>query len=64
MPGRVYNVLHTFALNQGGYLTIRQAHGLGVPTDRLEVLKQRGTFEQASRRVCRFPDVTRDVVAR
>jgi hypothetical protein len=64
MPGRVYNVLHTFALNQGGYLTIRQAHGLGVPTDRLEVLKQRGTFEQVSRRVCRFPDVTRDVVAR
>jgi hypothetical protein len=54
MPGRVYNVLHTFALNQGGYLTIRQAHELGVPTDRLEVLKQRGTFEQVSRRVCRF----------
>jgi hypothetical protein len=27
MPGRVYNVLHTFALDQGGYLTIRQAQG-------------------------------------
>jgi hypothetical protein len=39
MPGRVYNVLHTFAMNQGAYLTIRQAHELGVPTDRLKVLK-------------------------
>jgi predicted transcriptional regulator of viral defense system len=57
MPGRIYRLLHEYAVEQNGYLTSRQANDLGVATVRLVVMKQRGTLEYVSRGVYRFPDV-------
>ncbi len=57
MPGRVYTKLREVAVEQGGYITTRQARDLNVPTVRLEVMRQRGTLEHVSRGVYRFRDV-------
>ena len=57
MPGQLYQALREVAVEQGGYITTRQAHDLGVPTVRLEVMCKRGTLERISRGVYRFRDV-------
>ena len=57
VPGQVYTRLRDAAVEQGGYITTRQAHDLDVPTVRLEVMRQRGTLERISRGVYRFRDV-------
>ena len=57
MPGRVYIKLRELAVEQGGYITTRQARDLDVPTVRLEVMRQRGVLEHVSRGVYRFRDV-------
>jgi predicted transcriptional regulator of viral defense system len=57
MPGRVYNRLHDHSIQQGGYLTTREARELGVDPHRLEKMKQRGLLEAVSRGVFRFADM-------
>jgi predicted transcriptional regulator of viral defense system len=57
MPGRIYNILHEHAVEQHGYITTRDANGLGVNPQRLHVMKERGALTAVSRGVFRFPDV-------
>jgi predicted transcriptional regulator of viral defense system len=57
MPGRIYNILHEHAVEQHGYITTRDADGLGVNPQRLRLMKQRGALTPISRGVFRFPDV-------
>jgi predicted transcriptional regulator of viral defense system len=57
MPGRVYNILHDHAVEQHGFVTTRDAVGLGVKPRRLDVMADRGVVERVSRGVFRFPDV-------
>lgn len=55
MPGRLYTNLFEIAAGQYGYLTVDDAHELGVPVTRLNTMAARGTLERVSRGVYRFP---------
>jgi predicted transcriptional regulator of viral defense system len=57
MPGALYRLLHEHAVEQHGYITTRDAEGLGVAAHRLHRMKSRGVLEGVSRGVFRFPDV-------
>jgi predicted transcriptional regulator of viral defense system len=57
MPGRVYTLLHEHAVDQNGYVTTRDANELGVDTQRLQKMRDRGVLEAVSRGVFRFKDV-------
>lgn len=57
MPGTVYNLLHSHAVDAYGFVTTHDAEDLGVPARYLQVLKHRGTLEAVSRGVFRFPDI-------
>ena len=57
MPGHIYNTLHDHAVDQGGYITTRDADDLGVDPQRLHLMKERGLVTPVSRGVYRFPDV-------
>jgi predicted transcriptional regulator of viral defense system len=57
MPGQLYTLLHERAADQFGYITTRDARGLGVDPQRLQKMKDRDVLEGVSRGVFRFPDV-------
>lgn len=57
MPGHVYNTLHEHAVDQGGYITTRDADDLGIDPRRLFLMKERGLVTPVSRGVYRFSDV-------
>jgi predicted transcriptional regulator of viral defense system len=57
MPGQLYILLRERAVDQFGYITTRDARGLGVEPQRLQKMKDRDVLEGVSRGVFRFPDV-------
>lgn len=56
MPGRVYTALRDHAVDQGGYVTTRDAADLEVNPRLLHKMHSRGALQQVSRGVFRFPD--------
>lgn len=57
MPGRAYNALREQAVEQGGYVTTRDAAAIGLNPRVLHKMHSRGVLQQISRGVFRFPDV-------
>lgn len=55
MPGQLFTKLFEIAAGQFGYLTVADAHDLGVPVTRLNTMTARGTLDHVSRGVYRFP---------
>jgi predicted transcriptional regulator of viral defense system len=57
MPGRVYSALRDHAIEQGGYVTTRDAVELDVNPRLLHKMGHRGVLQPVSRGVFRFPDM-------
>jgi predicted transcriptional regulator of viral defense system len=48
MPGRIYNALAEIAVDQYGYVTVRDAEQQGVDPHRLVEMARRGTIERVA----------------
>lgn len=57
MRDRALRPLLAFALDQRGFVTPRDAEGLGVDPAQLRILAHRGQLERRGRGVYRFPEV-------
>ena len=57
MPGRLYKLLREHAADRFGYITTRDAEGLGVDPHRLQKMKDRGVLTRVDRGIFRFDDV-------
>lgn len=57
MPGRVHDLLFDLAVDQYGFITSKDARGLGVDQRRLVDMQRRGTLERVARGVYRFPSI-------
>ena len=55
MPGRIYNALAEIAIDQHGYVTVRDAERHGVDPHRLIEMAKRGTIERVAHGVYRMP---------
>jgi len=55
MPGHVYNTLAEIAVDQHGYVTVRDAEQNGVDPHRLVEMERRGTVERVAHGVYRMP---------
>lgn len=55
MPGRIYNALAEIAVDQYGYVTVRDAERQGVDPHRLVEMARRGTIERVAHGLYRMP---------
>jgi predicted transcriptional regulator of viral defense system len=57
MPGKAYNALMEVAIDQYGFVTAADAAEVGVVTDRLRKMAERGTLERVAYGLYRVPAV-------
>ena len=55
MPGHVYNTLAEIAVDQHGYVTVRDAEQHGIDPHRLVEMARRGTVERVAHGIYRMP---------